>query len=189
MAAVEGLVLICGGSRSGKSGWAEHLASASGLPVLYLATAAERPQDSAWCERLERHRRRRPAHWACREVGAQLSAALAELQQPQHPQAGHLLLIDALGTWLAQHLEAEPGTWERIQQELLLALRQCSNPVLLVCEEVGLGVVPATAVGNRFRDRLGELSQRLMAQSQDSWLVVAGRALNLHRLGQRVPEV
>jgi adenosylcobinamide kinase/adenosylcobinamide-phosphate guanylyltransferase len=157
--------------------------------VLYLATAATRPDDAAWCERLERHRRRRPAHWACQEVGAELSAALADLQQPGHPQGQHLLLIDSLGTWLAQHLEAEAAAWERSQQELLLALRGCVGPVLLVCEEVGLGVVPATAVGNRFRDRLGELSQRLMAQSQDSWLVVAGRALNLHRLGQPVPEV
>jgi adenosylcobinamide kinase / adenosylcobinamide-phosphate guanylyltransferase len=186
--AVEGLVLICGGSRSGKSRWAEHLAASSGRPVLYLATAAERPDDAAWCERLDRHRRRRPTHWGCLEVGSQLSETLRAMQQPDHGQDDPLLLIDSLGTWLAQHLEADGQRWQHLQQELLDALAVQQAPVLLVCEEVGLGVVPATPIGNRFRDRLGELSQRLMAQSQDSWLVLAGRALNLHSLSQVVPE-
>lgn len=189
MVVVEGLVLVCGGSRSGKSRWAEHLAAGSGRPVLYLATASQRPEDPSWCERLERHRQRRPTGWVSLEVEGRLSEALLDLQQPHHPQAGHLLLIDALGTWLAHHLNADAAQWLELQQELLAALARHPAPVLLVCEEVGMGVVPPTAIGNRFRDRLGELTQRLMAQSQDSWLVLAGRALNLHALGVAVPEV
>lgn len=181
-------MLVCGGSRSGKSRWAEHLASGSGRPVLYLATAAQRPEDPNWCARLDRHRRRRPSSWSCLEVEGLLSEALRALQQPAHPQAEHLLLIDALGTWLAHHLDADAAAWQQLQHELLTALADHRAPVLLVCEEVGLGVVPPTAIGNRFRDRLGELSQRLMAQSQDSWLVLAGRALNLHSLAIPVPE-
>ncbi|MFM8260087.1 MAG: bifunctional adenosylcobinamide kinase/adenosylcobinamide-phosphate guanylyltransferase [Vulcanococcus sp.] len=186
--AVEGLVLVCGGSRSGKSRWAEHLAASSGKPVLYVATAALRPEDPSWCERLDRHRQRRPSSWGCLEVEGGLSEALQELQRPGHPQGDHLLLIDALGTWLAHHLDADPARWQHLQQELLAALASHRAPILLVCEEVGLGVVPPTAIGNRFRDRLGELNQRLMTQSQDSWLVVAGRALNLHALAVPVPE-
>lgn len=188
MVAVEGLVLVCGGSRSGKSRWAEHLAASSGRPVLYLATAAQRADDPSWCERLERHRQRRPSGWGCLEVEGRLSDVLTELQRSSHPQADHLLLIDALGTWLAHHLDADTPQWLQLQQELLAALARHRAPVVLVCEEVGLGVVPPTAIGNRFRDRLGELSQRLMRQSQDSWIVVAGRALNLHALAVAVPE-
>ena len=188
MAVADGLVLVCGGSRSGKSRWAEHLASVSGRPVLYLATAAPRAQDPAWQERLERHRRRRPASWACLETGADLISALAQLNGPDHPLAGHLLLIDALGTWLAQHLEADERHWAATTTALLMQLAVQRSPVLLVCEEVGLGLVAPTAIGNLFRDRMGELQQRLMAQASGSWLVVAGRALDLHALGQPVPE-
>jgi adenosylcobinamide kinase/adenosylcobinamide-phosphate guanylyltransferase len=99
-----------------------------------------------------------------------------------------LLLIDSLGTWVAQHLEADPNAWEEIQTLLLQQLAAYPAPVLLVCEEVGWGVVPPTAVGGLFRDRMGALQQRLMQQAADSWLVVAGRALNLHALGRPVPE-
>lgn len=185
--AVEGLVLVCGGSRSGKSRWAEHLASSSGLPVAYLATAAGRPQDPLWQERLQRHRDRRPGHWGCLETGADLTGSLAAINSPDHPFCGHLLLIDALGTWLAQHLEADHLSWTATTTALLSQLRSQRSPVLLVCEEVGLGLVAPTAIGNLFRDRMGELQQRLMSQASGSWLVVAGRALNLHALAQPVP--
>ena len=70
---------------------------------------------------------------------------------------------------------------------LLSQLRSQRSPVLLVCEEVGLGLVAPTAIGNLFRDRMGELQQRLMSQASGSWLVVAGRALDLHALAQPVP--
>ena len=185
--ALQGLVLVLGGSRSGKSRWAELLAERSGLPVQYLATAAERPDDPAWCERLERHRQRRPGHWGCLETGPDLNGTLLQLQDPADPRRRHLLLIDALGTWLSQHLGDNASAWRQRQEALLAALRCHRAPVLLVCEEVGLGVVPATALGGLFRDRMGELQQRLMAQASGSWLVVAGRAVDLHALGHPVP--
>ena len=186
-ASLSGLTLILGGSRSGKSRWAETLAERSGQPVLYLATAAHRPDDPAWCERLARHRDRRPSHWECLETGPDLAGTLIQLQEPADPRHAHLLLIDALGTWLAQHLDDDRDVWLARQNALLSALASHRAPVLLVCEEVGLGVVPATAVGGLFRDRMGELQQALMAQAQGSWLVIAGRALDLHALGHVVP--
>ena len=182
-----GLTLVLGGSRSGKSRWAEDLADRSGRPVLYLATAAARADDPAWTERLERHRIRRPSHWPCLETGPDLTGTLRQLQDPRNPHHADLLLIDALGTWLAQHLEDDASSWLQRQRDLLSALAVHPTPVLLVCEEVGLGVVPATALGGLFRDRMGELLQALMAQATASWLVVAGRALDLHALGQPVP--
>ncbi|MFM2158192.1 MAG: hypothetical protein RLZZ124_666 [Cyanobacteriota bacterium] len=181
------LTLIFGGCRSGKSRWAETLADRSGRSVLYLATAAERPDDPAWIERLQRHRQRRPAHWLCRETGPDLVGTLIELQRSAPTASEPLLLIDSLGTWLAQHLDLEEPSWREHCDALLQALADHRAPVLMVCEEVGLGVVPATAIGGRFRDRMGELQQQLMDQAGASWLVVAGRALDLHALGHRVP--
>ncbi len=178
-----GLTLVSGPSRSGKSRWAEHLASRSGLPVLYLATGPLRPDDSHWQQRLERHRRRRPASWGSWEVGGALAAGLGRAP------AGQLLLIDSLGTWVAHHLELDQPAWDERQQELLSALGSLSAPRLLVCEETGWGVVPPTAVGGRFRDRLGRLQQTLHGQCDASWLVVHGRALDLLALSQPVPEV
>ena len=98
-----------------------------------------------------------------------------------------LVLIDSLGTWLAHHLDLPEQAWEQECQRLLQTLGQLPLPVVLVCEEVGWGVVPATAIGGLFRDRLGALQQRLMAQSDAAWLVVQGRALDLHALGHAVP--
>jgi adenosylcobinamide kinase/adenosylcobinamide-phosphate guanylyltransferase len=159
---------------------------------VYLATAASRPDDPGWSQRLDLHRQRRPADWGLIETGATLSPALAALRaglerMDDADRQAPLLLIDSLGTWLAHHLEVPIAAWEAIQAELLHELATYPAPVLLVCEEVGWGVVPPTAVGGLFRDRMGSLQQRLMQQAMDSWLVVAGRALNLHALGQPVP--
>jgi adenosylcobinamide kinase/adenosylcobinamide-phosphate guanylyltransferase len=181
-----GLVLVSGPSRSGKSRWAEHLAASSGQPVLYLATGALRPDDARWQQRLDLHRQRRPPHWSTLEVGGNLSAALNQLLDAP-PQPLPLLLVDALGTWLAHHLDLSEQAWELECEHLLNTLAQLPLPVVLVCEEVGWGVVPATAIGGLFRDRLGALQQRLMAQSVAAWLVVQGRALDLHALGHAVP--
>jgi adenosylcobinamide kinase/adenosylcobinamide-phosphate guanylyltransferase len=98
-----------------------------------------------------------------------------------------LLLIDSLGTWLAHHLDLDESAWFQRQERLLRALHQQGSPVVLVCEEVGWGVVPPTAIGGLFRDRIGSLQQRLMQQAAAAWLVVQGRALNLMALGEPVP--
>jgi adenosylcobinamide kinase/adenosylcobinamide-phosphate guanylyltransferase len=92
-----------------------------------------------------------------------------------------------LGTWLAHHLALEESAWLQRQERLLRALAQQRSPVVLVCEEVGWGVVPPTAIGGLFRDRSGSLQQQLMGQAAAAWLVVQGRALNLMALGEPVP--
>jgi adenosylcobinamide kinase/adenosylcobinamide-phosphate guanylyltransferase len=114
-------------------------------------------------------------------VGGDLAASLGEVP------AGHQLLIDSLGTWLAHHLDLDGSGWERCEADLLQALTHCRAPQVLVCEETGWGVVPATAIGGRFRDRLGLLQQRLQLISSASWLVLQGRALDLGLLSHPVP--
>jgi adenosylcobinamide kinase/adenosylcobinamide-phosphate guanylyltransferase len=106
---------------------------------------------------------------------------------PSSAKPGQLLLIDSLGTWLAHHLALGESAWLQRQDRLLTALDQQGSRVVLVCEEVGWGVVPPTAIGGLFRDRSGSLQQRLMQQATAAWLVVQGRALNLMALGEAVP--
>lgn len=183
-----GLVVVTGPSRSGKSRWAEHLAAASGRPVLYVATGPERADDASWQQRLERHRRRRPSSWQTLEAGGELTAALRALAEQPRQGESPVLLIDAVGTWLAHHLALEAEAWRQCETELLEALQALALPVLLVCEETGWGVVPPTAIGGLFRDRLGRLERRLVAVSRQSWLVVQGRALDLLALGLPVPD-
>lgn len=175
------LTLVCGPSGGGKSRWAEHLASRSDRQVIYLATGPQCPGDADWQQRLERHRRRRPPGWGLQEVGGDLAPALSQLQPDQ------LGLIDSLGTWVAAWLDCEQEPWLEHCRLLQVAIRDCRAPLLLVVEEVGWGVVPHTAIGERFRRRVAALQRQLMAEAGAAWLVVAGRALDLQRLAEPVP--
>ena len=175
------LTLVSGPARSGKSRWAEHLALTSARAVVYLATGPLLPDDPSWQERLERHRRLRPPHWRSLEVGGDLAPVLKEL----HPE--QLALVDSLGTWVAAHLEREDEVWQQTCEDLCRGIERCRASLVLVCEETGWGVVPPTAVGVLFRDRLGVLQQRLLRQSDATWLVVQGRAIDLMAISVPVP--
>lgn len=175
------LILICGPSGGGKSRWAEHIALRSGRNVVYLATGPQLPDDADWQRRLDRHRSRRPSHWQCREVGENLACSLADLRSDQ------IALVDSLGTWVAAWLNEPEPRWAELCRQLHQARSCCLASLLVVCEEVGWGVVPATPAGHRFRERLTSLEQQLQAEADDIWLVVAHRALELNRLGHPVP--
>jgi adenosylcobinamide kinase/adenosylcobinamide-phosphate guanylyltransferase len=175
-----GLTLISGPAGGGKSRWAEQLAAASGLRVVYLATGPLLEDDADWQERLRRHRDRRPPSWRCREVQGALGEALAELE------SGEIGLVDSLGTWVAAHLELEEDRWSQQCEALFAAVHAAPAPLLVVCEEVGWGLVPATAAGGRFRSRLAPLQRRLADAAGACWLVLQGRALDLRVLGVAV---
>jgi adenosylcobinamide kinase/adenosylcobinamide-phosphate guanylyltransferase len=154
-------VLITGGARSGKSQEAER--RLAGAPeVIYVATAEEYAGDTEWSARLAAHRARRPAHWSTVET-----AVLAPLLREPGPP----LLIDCLGLWLARESE-DPDA-------LVEAWRACQREVVLVTNEVGSGVVPATASGRAFRDGLGRLNARIAADADEVWKCVAGVACRL----------
>ncbi|MEB3156549.1 MAG: bifunctional adenosylcobinamide kinase/adenosylcobinamide-phosphate guanylyltransferase [Cyanobacteriota bacterium] len=176
------LHLVTGPSRGGKSRWAEHLARSSHLHVHYLATAAEDSHDTAWQDRIRRHRQRRPAQWTLHLPGDDLSGCLGQFL------SGDLLLIDALGTWLARHLDRDTEAWEVLERQLLDSLQTTPAAVVLVAEETGWGVVPPTAIGGLFRDRMGGLLERLHRRCDGSWLVLHGRAIDLLAHSLTVPE-
>ena len=174
------LILVSGPSRGGKSRWAESLLS-NHEGVTYVATSARRPDDSSWQQRLELHRQRRPGHWHLIECGADLASALATIDQAQS------VLIDALGGFVAWHLEKTEQQWHEQVQGLIGQLLAMEQTRVLVAEETGWGVVPATRVGGMFRDRLGQLSERIQQHADQSWLVIQGRALDLQAFGHPVP--
>ena len=88
---------------------------------------------------------------------------------------------------MAAHLDQDNQNWQQLTDQLSDCLTSIEQTIVLVVEETGWGVVPPTAIGGLFRDRLGQLGQRFNAQADESWLVVQGRALNLHQLGFPVP--
>ncbi len=174
------LTLVTGPSRSGKSEWAEAIASQAGHPVLYIATSQLNADDPEWAARIQQHQQRRPESWRTWEVPEHLADAIAEAPRQ------HIILVDSLGTWLANCLEQEAALWQATQTQLLRVLEGRGNPVILVAEEVGWGLVPPYPSGRLFRDRLGTLVRQLGAVADQVYLVTAGYALDVKRLGTPV---
>jgi adenosylcobinamide kinase/adenosylcobinamide-phosphate guanylyltransferase len=172
------LILVTGPARSGKSEWAETLAVRSEKSVIYIATARVDPADGEWQTRIEKHKNRRPSNWTTEEVPVELSEAIAT-----YSHSDSCILLDSLGTWVANLLETDEAEWQKQQQVLLESLSQARGDVILVAEETGWGVVPAFPVGRLFRDRLGSLVRLLGAIANPVYLVAGGHVLNLSALG------
>ncbi|MGH8200967.1 MAG: bifunctional adenosylcobinamide kinase/adenosylcobinamide-phosphate guanylyltransferase [Steroidobacteraceae bacterium] len=161
--------LVLGGVRSGKSRYAEQQARASGLQVVYIATAIGEG-DAELEERIRRHRSYRPAEWTTVEEPVALGSTLRA-----HAGAQRCLLVECLTLWLAHLLTS--GTADRLQAErldLLRALAEIPGRVILVSNETGLGIVPTGALSRRFLDVAGELHQSLAAACDRVTLIVAG---------------
>jgi adenosylcobinamide kinase / adenosylcobinamide-phosphate guanylyltransferase len=175
------LILVTGAARSGKSEWAEHLASESTQAVTYIATATVDPTDREWQERILRHQQRRPTDWQVVNT-TDLAASL------ERASDGDCLLVDSLGTWVANLLDKSDNDWLELTQELIARLQTSLATVILVAEETGWGVVPAYPSGRLFRDRLGRLSRQIGTVADAVYLVTGGHVLNLALLGMKLPD-
>jgi adenosyl cobinamide kinase/adenosyl cobinamide phosphate guanylyltransferase len=160
------IVLVIGGTRSGKSEVAERVAARFGDAVTFVATGFADEGDIEMAARIDRHRARRPASWTTIDRPADLVATLAGV-------AG-TVLVDSLGTWVAT---ADGFVVD--DEALCGALRERDGDTVVVSEEVGLSVHPATATGRRFADALGALNRAVADVADDAGFVVAGRALRL----------
>ncbi|RCJ27021.1 bifunctional adenosylcobinamide kinase/adenosylcobinamide-phosphate guanylyltransferase [Nostoc minutum NIES-26] len=175
------VILITGPASSGKSEWAETLAMESGKAVVYVATATENPTDEEWHQRIQKHQKRRPQDWATLSVPVELSATLADVKPDT------CLLVDSLGTWVANTLEEDEAIWENTLCEFLETVQLVAADMLFVAEETGWGVVPAYPLGRKFRDRLGSLVRQLGTICDTVYLVTGGHVLNLSILGSPLP--
>jgi adenosylcobinamide kinase/adenosylcobinamide-phosphate guanylyltransferase len=176
------IILVTGPCRSGKSEWAETLASQSQKSVVYVATATVDPHDQEWLTRIQQHQQRRPLEWLTVAEPTGLSEVLLT-----YSQSDYCLLVDSLGTWLANYLEQDETAWIETVTSLLATLSQTAADVILVAEETGWGIVPAYPMGRTFRDRLGTLVRRVGAMADTVYLVTGGYILNLTQLGSPLP--
>jgi len=174
------IILVTGAARSGKSEWAEILATKKNQAVVYIATATVDPEDREWAARIEKHRQRRPSDWQTLIAPNNLTATI------ENAPRSSCLLIDSLGTWVANLLTLNEADWQEETALLLKILTSGDRDIILVGEETGWGVVPAYASGRTFRDRLGSLIRKIGTVADRVYLVTGGHALDLTVLGQRL---
>lgn len=161
--------LVTGGIRSGKSALAERLVAASAGPVCYIATA--RAGDGEMAERIHHHRQRRPAAWDLVEEPAALGPVLDGLADDDAPT----LLVDCMSLWLGQLLGDDDGAaWGSERDGFLAALGRYPGQVVIVSNEVGLGLIGMDPLTRRFADELGWLNQALAARCDTVVMAVAG---------------
>lgn len=169
--------LILGGARSGKSAYAEKLALDSGLPVTYIATA--QVYDAEFGQRVAHHKNRRPLAWQTIEQPFNLGAAVKE-----HAKPNHCVIIDCLTLWLAQCIcpdcdRPQHLNWQHERQMLLDALDALPGLVLIVSNEVGMGIVPLGEINRQFQDEQGRLNQAVATVANRVSFVAAGLPLTL----------
>lgn len=169
--------LVLGGARSGKSRHAAQRAAAGALPVTLIATGEA--LDEEMRTRIVRHQAERDPRWKTIEAPLDLPRQLIV-----HARPGNCVIVDCLTLWLSNRLLAAPddagdAAGEAAAAELIAALKRCGGHVILVSNEVGLGLVPETPLGRAFRDAQGRLNQAVAAMAQRVVFVAAGLPLVL----------
>ena len=166
------VTLVLGGARSGKSRYAERLIEAAATQGTYCATAE--PGDAEMMSRIEVHRARRCGDfWHTVEAPLEVASVIAKEAAVDRP-----LLVDCLTLWLSNLLLADKCV-ETETRSLCAALREAAGPIVLVANEVGLGLVPETPLGRRFRDAAGRLNQEIATLADRVVFVAAGLPLVL----------
>jgi adenosylcobinamide kinase/adenosylcobinamide-phosphate guanylyltransferase len=165
------VTLILGGARSGKSLYAERLVEGAACAGTYCATAEAGDREMA--QRIAAHRARRGRFWRTVEEPLAVASVIADEATAERP-----LLVDCLTLWLSNLLLAGTPV-EQEAERLCGALRLAAGPVVLVANEVGMGLVPQTPIGRQFRDAAGRLNQQVAALADRVVFIAAGLPLLL----------
>ena len=169
--------LVLGGARSGKSTYAERLALESGLAVSYIATA--QIYDAEFGARVQHHKNRRPANWTLVEEPHYLAQTLTRLAAENQ-----CLIVDCLTLWLAQWIcpDCNPpkaSNWQSEREAVLTILAKLPGTIILVSNEVGMGIVPLGEINRQFQDEQGRLNQAVATVANQVTFVAAGLPLKL----------
>jgi adenosylcobinamide kinase/adenosylcobinamide-phosphate guanylyltransferase len=169
--------LVLGGARSGKSAYAEKLAVEADLQVTYIATA--QVYDDEFAKRISHHKQRRPPHWRLLEEPFLLTTVLLE-----NASADRCLIVDCLTLWLAQWIcdDCKPPqnkTWKTERLAFLAALSSLPGEIILVSNEVGMGIVPLGEINRRFQDEQGRLNQAVAKVCDKVIFMAAGLPMAL----------
>ncbi|SHJ72463.1 adenosylcobinamide kinase /adenosylcobinamide-phosphate guanylyltransferase [Aureimonas altamirensis DSM 21988] len=162
---------MLGGARSGKSAFAERLATATGLERVYIATG--QAFDAEMAARIDAHRRSRGDGWRTVEAPYDLAQAICA-----EARSDRVLLVDCLTLWLSNVLLAD-GDIAAAIDNLCSMLARADGTVILVSNEVGLSIVPENALARAFRDHSGRMNQSIAALADEAWFVAAGLPLKL----------
>lgn len=174
------IILVTGAANSGKSEWGEYLANNSQKSVIYIATAQKIENDEEWTLKIQRHQERRPKNWQTWEIPSNLSLAIGQIS------GDNCILIDSLGTWVANCLEKEESNWQTQVEKLIFSLENATSDIILVAEETGWGVIPAYPQGRLFRNRLGEVIRLVGNIANIVYLTVGGYAVDISKIGVRL---
>ncbi|RYY46746.1 MAG: bifunctional adenosylcobinamide kinase/adenosylcobinamide-phosphate guanylyltransferase [Sphingomonadales bacterium] len=164
-------LFVLGGARSGKSRYAQQRAEALPGELVFVATAQALDEEMA--ARIARHRDDRGPRWRTVEAPLDIAAAIEA-----EARAGSVVLVDCLTLWASNLMFAEQDH-RHAAEALVRALAEASSPVVLVANEVGLGIVPDNALARRFRDVAGEINQIVAAAASEAVFLAAGLPLRL----------
>ena len=176
----KGLISITGPIRSGKSKLAEFLIKKQ-VHVTYIATSKPRLNDPVWQKRIDLHRMRRPDSWKLIENSVDICKEIKSIKETES------ILIDSIGGLVESQLIEDDDQWNDFQIKFLNCLSEDNLCIVVVSEEVGWGIVPATPIGHLFRERHSTLTSLISRQSKKRWLAINGTAIDLDKYGELIP--
>ena len=171
------IIFITGGTKSGKSEFAEHLAKKV-KKLSYVALSENNVDDEVWQEKINLHRKRRPKDWILIET----SDLLKTLNKEDGP-----LLIDSIGGFVMESIERKHKEWLKKMYSLINLLKKRKSLTFIVGEQVGWSLVSEYKIGNTYIERIGELQKRITKISKDNWLAINGRAIKIDEISLEIP--
>ena len=172
------IILVSGGVKSGKSEFAEYLASKE-KNVTYIALSENRPDDKSWNKKIILHQSRRPKTWKTIET---------ENLIPIIKDDNGVLLIDSLGGFIVNNLKKKEDDWINCLNNLLYYLASYKSKIIIVGEQTGWGLVSEYEIGNLYTDRLGICLKEITKISKENWITINGKAIQLDNMFFEIPK-
>ena len=171
------IIFITGGTKSGKSEFAEHLAKEA-KKISYIALSEKNIDDKEWQDKINLHRKRRPKDWKLIETIDLLNTLMKE----EGP-----LLIDSIGGFVMKSIGKEQNEWSTKMNLLINLLMKRKSITIIVGEQVGWSLVSEYKIGNTYIERIGDLQKRITKIAQDNWLAINGRAIKIDEISIEIP--
>ena len=171
------IIFITGGTKSGKSEFAEHLAKDT-KNLSYVALSEKDTNDKEWQEKIDLHRKRRPKDWNLIET-IDLLNTLSKEDDP--------LLIDSIGGFVMENIDRNNKEWLTKLNSLISLLKKRKSVTFIVGEQVGWSLVSEYKIGNTYIERIGELQKKITKISKDNWLAINGRAIKIDEMSLEIP--
>tara|TARA_Y100000589_G_scaffold84359_1_gene78281 strand:+ start:610 stop:1137 length:528 start_codon:yes stop_codon:yes gene_type:complete len=172
------IVLISGGVKSGKSEFAEYLASIE-KNVTYIALSENRPKDKLWKKKIITHQLRRPKSWKLIET---------ENLIPVIKFDKGVLLIDSIGGFIVNTLKKKEDDWKNCLNNLLYYLDSYKSKIIIVGEQTGWGLVSEYEIGNLYTERLGTCLKEITKIAKENWITINGKAIKLDNMFFEIPK-